>query len=127
MAKVFLDTNYFIDAIHRKPERVILDSLENHTVCISPLSLHVYCYIFRIKVPNSKVIQQTDMFQIIEFTEDILESSLLGPTSDFEDNVELHSAAQAECDCFLTEDKKLLSMRFFGKTRILPDLKVGQM
>lgn len=55
---------------------------------------------------------------VIPFSEDVLKKSLNGPTSDFEDNVQLHSAAEAECDYFLTNDEKLLKMKFFGKTEI---------
>jgi len=118
MAKIFLDTNYFIDAVHRKPEKEILDSLENHIIYISPLSIHIYCYVFKIKTPDNRVLTQKEQFQIIEFSGDVLDKALQGPTSDFEDNVQLHSAAEAECDIFLTDDKKLLKMKFFGKVRI---------
>lgn len=55
---------------------------------------------------------------MIPFDSAIAEKALVGPTSDFEDNVQLHSAAEAECDIFLTEDKKLSDMKFFGKVRI---------
>ncbi|MDO8429440.1 MAG: PIN domain-containing protein [Candidatus Daviesbacteria bacterium] len=119
MAKVFLDTNYFIDAIHRKPERQILDSLEGHIICISPLSLHIYCYTYKIKIPNKKVASQKEKFQLIDFSKIVVERSLDGPTTDFEDNVQLNSAAEAECDLFLTNDKKLLNLKFFGKTKIV--------
>ncbi len=119
MAKIFLDTNYFIDAIHRNPEKEILNSLENNNIFVSTLSFHIYCYIFKIKISNTPIIEQKELFQIIEFTEDILDRALQGPTPDFEDNVQLHSAAQGECNLFLTGDKKLLAMRFFGKTHIV--------
>lgn len=122
MAKVFLDTNYFIDAIHRRPEKEILPSLENHIIYISTLSFHIYCYIFKIKIPDSRIIAQREKFQSVEFSESILDRSLNGPTSDFEDNVQLHSAVKAECDVFLTSDEKLLKMKFFGKTRIASHL-----
>src|SRR5579872_1592264 len=102
MAKVFLDANYFIDAIHRKPEKEILPSLLNHVIYTSTLSWHIYCYAFKIKVPDKRVTLQKEEFQITEFTEKILTNALVGPTSDFEDNVQLHSAAEAECDIFLT-------------------------
>ncbi len=118
MAKIFLDTNYFIDAVHRKPEKQILESLENHIIFISPLSFHIYCYVYKIKIPDEKVYTQSEMFQMVEFSENILDKSLLGPTNDFEDNVQLHSAAEADCDVFLTGDKRLLDMKFFGKVRI---------
>lgn len=119
MAKVFLDTNYFIDSIHRKPEKEILESLESHTVYISTLSFHIYCYVFKIKIPDNRILSQKEIFQIVEFSEDILDRSLKGPTNDFEDNVQLHSAAEAEPDYFLTADKKILDMKFFGKIHII--------
>ena len=118
MAKVFLDTNYFIDAIHRKPEKQILTSLENQSVYVSTLSFHIYCHIFKIKIPDERVLTQREKFEAIDFSEGILELALQGPTKDFEDNVQLHSAAEAECDVFLTNDRKLLDMTFFGKTKI---------
>lgn len=118
MAKVFLDANYFIDVIHRKPEKQLLDYLIGHTVYISPLSFHIYCYIYKIKMPNKKVISQKEIFAIAEFSGEILTKALSGPTRDFEDNVQLHSAAQSECDIFLTGDKKLQKLGFFGKVEI---------
>lgn len=122
MARVFLDTNCFIDSVHRRPEKEILESLENNVVFVSPLSIHIYCYTFKIKVPNDKVIAQKEKFQIVEFSEEVLDMALQGPTGDFEDNVQLHSAAVAECDVFLTNDKKLLNMKFFGKTKIIQEI-----
>lgn len=119
MARVFLDTNYFIDAIHRKPEKEILDSLEDQALYISALSFHIYCYIYKIKIPDSYVSAQRDKFQVIDFSEDLLDKALNGPTKDFEDNVQLHSAANGECDFFLTGDKELLNMKFFGKAQII--------
>src|SRR6266700_130765 len=118
MAKIFLDTNYFIDALHRNPEKQILETLEKHIIFISSLSFHIYCYIYKIKIPDERINIQREIFQIEEFSENILDNSLSGPTDDFEDNVQLHSAANADCDIFLTEDKKLLNMKFFGKVRI---------
>lgn len=124
MAKVFLDTNYFIDAIHRKPEKEILASLENYTIYVSNLSFHIYCYIYKIKIPNNRITAQRDKFQMVEFSESVLDRSLKGPTDDFEDNVQLHSAAEAECDMFLTADKTLLDLKFFGKTQIVSNLDI---
>lgn len=118
MAKVFLDTNYFIDALHRKPEKEILESLEGNIIYISPLSVHIYCYVFKINIYDMPVTEQIDKFQLVDFSNDIVTRALQGPTLDFEDNVQLHSAANAECNIFLTEDKRLLEMKFFGKVRI---------
>lgn len=122
MARVFLDTNYFIDAIHRKPEKQILDALINSILYISTLSFHIYCYTFKIKIPDKKILNQKEKFQFVDFSEKLLEKSLQGPTADLEDNIQLHSAAEAECDFFLTADEKLLDLKFFGKMQILPDL-----
>lgn len=61
---------------------------------------------------------QREKFQLVDFSEIIMEKALHGPTNDFEDNVQMHSSTQAECDIFLTEDKKLLDLIFFGKMRL---------
>src|SRR3989344_4698830 len=116
MAKVFLDTNYFIDAIHRKPEKQILDSLKDSVIYTSTLSFHIYCYIYKIKIPNERVILQREKFQLIDLSEEILDKASHGPTDDLEDNIQLHSTVEAECDTFLTEDKKLLVINFSKKT-----------
>lgn len=119
MAKVFLDTNFFIDAIHRHPEKKILLDLADFDVVISILSIHIYCYIFKIKVPNETLFKQIEKFIIVDFDSELLAKASEGPTSDLEDNIQLHSAAEADCDLFLTNDKALLKMTFFGKTRLL--------
>ncbi|OGD90303.1 hypothetical protein A2W45_04110 [Candidatus Curtissbacteria bacterium RIFCSPHIGHO2_12_41_11] len=122
MGKVFLDTNCFIDTIVRKPEIKILDSLKDYVVYISTLSFHIYCYTYKIKMPDKKVLAQRGKFQLTDFSEDILDRALNGPTDDLEDNVQLHSAAEAECDLFLTNDKRLLGLKFFGKAQIIQKL-----
>lgn len=125
MAKVFLDTNIFIDAIHRAPEKQILDTLESNIIYVSTLSFHIYCYAFKIKIPDQRVIAQREKFQTVEFSEKILEKALNGPTDDLEDNIQLHSGSEVECDIFLTEDRKLLNMKFFGKTKIASTLSLS--
>lgn len=122
MARVFLDANYFIDAIHRKPEKHILDTLEGHVMCVSSLSFHIYCYSFKIKIPSKKLTLQKEKFHLVDFSEKILDKSLDGPTQDLEDNIQLHCAAEADCDIFLTSDEKLLDMKFFGKVEIRDSL-----
>lgn len=124
MATVFLDTNAFIDSIHRRPEKEILKRIKNHIVYISPLSFHIYCYVYKIKIPNTHIVAQKDKFQIVEFSESILETALDGPTPDFEDNVQLHSAAHSDCEMFVTSDKKLLSLKFFGKLQIISPVQL---
>ena len=122
MAKVFLDTNIFIDAIHRAPEKQILETLEGNIICVSPLSFHIYCYTFKIKIPNKKTALQKEKFHLVVFSENILDKALGGPTTDLEDNIQLHSAAETDCNIFLTGDEKLLKMKFFGKVQILSAL-----
>jgi len=123
MARVFLDTNCLIDAIERRPEKEILTSLKGHTSFISPLSVAIYCYLYKIKVPNKHLSIQLGEFQIVDFSADLLYRAMDGPTVDLEDNIQLHSAAEAECDFFLTMDKKLLKMKFFGKVKLLSTLE----
>ena len=122
MARVYLDANHFIDALVRKPEEGILESLLGHTSFISPLSVAVYCYLYKIKVPNKQFSVQLAEFQIVDVGKSIYKKALTGPTDDFEDNIQLHSAAEAECDIFLTADKKLLDMKFFGKTKLASEI-----
>lgn len=116
MARIFLDTNYYIDATKRAKKKWRV--LKGHLLFISPLSTHILFYARKLKVPDQDVNKLQEEFGIVPLTEDILDKALKGPTIDLEDNIQLHSAAEAECDLFLTEDKKILNMKFFGKTRI---------
>ncbi|MDO8497549.1 MAG: PIN domain-containing protein [bacterium] len=117
MAKIFLDTNIYIDIIKKRTDRD-LEDFQGHDLFISPLSIHILAYLFKYKIPNHELDVNRELFNIVPFAAKIVEDALIGPTSDFEDNVQLHSAAEADCDVFLTEDKKLLSMKFFGKVKI---------
>ena len=116
MARVFIDTNFYIDLTKRAKDKWI--SLKEHLLFISPLSTHILFYARKLKVPDEEINNLQDQFGIIPFTKEILEKALIGPATDLEDNIQLHSAAEAECDLFLTEDQKLLNMKFFGKTQI---------
>ena len=120
MARVFLNTNIYIDVTKRAKEK--WGSLEGNLLFISPLSTHILFYARKLEVPDQAVNELQEQFGIVPFTKYILDKALEGPTKDLEDNIQLHSAAEAECDVFLTLDKKLLNMKFFGKTRILAEL-----
>lgn len=120
MARVYLDTNYFIDVVKRNP--ALRQPLVHHLVFISPLSIHILFYSLKIKVPDQAIQETVNEFGVIPLTKYILDKAITGPTSDLEDNIQLHSAAEAECDYFLTSDEKLLKMKFFGKTQIIPTL-----
>lgn len=117
MARVFLDVNILIDLTEERKDKT-LDDFGDHKLFISPLSIHILTYMYKYRMPNKKLLGLPTQFTIIPCTDTITLQSLSGPTSDFEDNVQLHSAAAAECDTFLTEDKKLLGMKFFGKTEL---------
>lgn len=118
MARVFLDANSLIDVVQKRGDPVRAKSLEPHETYISPLSVHVLCYIEKIRLPSSELTDALSHFEIVDFSQEIFEKSLSGPTPDFEDNVQLHSASQVDCDVFLTSDRKLLSLGYFGKTKI---------
>jgi len=79
-------------------------------------------YITHQKVPYPTFSEIIKPFSVVMFDEIILKQSLVGPTDDFEDNVQLHSATEAECDLFLIEDRKLLDLKFFGKMQMANNL-----
>lgn len=116
MAKVFLDTNLYIDVIKRAKEK--WESLRGNLLFISPLSTHILFYTYKLKVPDQEADKLQEQFGIVPLTKNIIDYALQGPTADFEDNVQLHSAAESECHYFLTADKKMLGMKFFGRTQI---------
>lgn len=120
MARVFLDANLYIDVIKRAKEKWEL--LRGELLFISPISSHILFYIEKLKVPDSQVLKMQDQFGIVPLTKQIVDKALQGPTKDLEDNIQLHSAAEADCDFFLTSDEKLLKLKFFGKTQIVEGL-----
>ncbi|MDP3974410.1 MAG: type II toxin-antitoxin system VapC family toxin [bacterium] len=122
MAKIFLDTNIFVDLVEKRKNIEIADFFE-HELFLSPLSVHILTYIYKYSMPDKKLEDLKKHFNVVSLNMRITEQSIIGPTSDFEDNVQLHSAAQAECDLFWTEDKKLLALKFFGKTRMASSFK----
>ncbi|MDO8452727.1 MAG: hypothetical protein Q7S79_03160 [bacterium] len=120
MARIFLDTNFYIDIAKRdKPK---MESLRKELLFISPLSTHVLFYAQKLKVPDQEINELQSYFGIVHLTKEIHDRALEGPTNDFEDNIQLHSAVEADCDYFLTSDKGLLKLKFFGKAQILPSL-----
>ncbi len=123
MANIFVDTNYFINLYTKRvPILTPLSELEKHDLFVSTLSYHIFAYTQKIKIPNTVLIDSLEKFNLIALTEQILLKALENPTIDLEDNIQLHSAAEADCDYFLTNDEKLLKMKFFGKTKITESL-----
>lgn len=122
MARVFLDTNVFIDLVENRGSKNIAQDLDGQKVYISPLSTHITFYVMNKQVPNQRANATISQFEIVDLTKEIHDDSLTGPTQDLEDNVQLHSAAQSDCDYFLTSDKELLKLKFFGKVKIASSL-----
>lgn len=116
MARIFLDTNFYIDITKRAREK--WKSLGENLLFISPLSTHILFYARKLKIPDEEVNALQKQFGIIPLTKSILDKALEGPTADLEDNIQLHSAVEADCDIFLTSDAGLLKLKFFGKTKI---------
>lgn len=123
MAKVFLDANIVIDLIEERKD-INWKQLENHNLFITPLSIHILTYLYKYQIPEKKLLDLQEQIALVPLDKLIFDKALLGPTKDFEDNVQLHSAADAECDLFLTEDKKLLTLKFFGKTQIATTINI---
>jgi predicted nucleic acid-binding protein len=117
MANLFLDTNIVIDLLERQP-KFDQDKLEKHEVFISPLSLPILAYLHKYKVPNPKLDQALEQFHLVSLDTAIMAKASQGPTTDLEDNIQLHSARQAKCHYFLTTDKALLKLARFGKIKI---------
>lgn len=122
MARVFLDTNFYIDITKRAKEK--WEFLRENLLFISPLSVHILFYTRKLKVPDREVNELQEQFGMVPLTKQILDKALEGPTADLEDNIQLHSAAEAECDFFVTNDRNLLKQKFFGKTKIVENLEL---
>ena len=122
MARVFLDTNFVIETIGLRRSKIASQNLSGHIAFVSPLTIHIMCYSFKIDIPDKRIDNFVDQVDLIDFTDDLTAIALSGPTNDFEDNIQLHSAVQANADFFLTNDDDLLKMKFFGKTKIVNKL-----
>lgn len=120
MERVFLDTNIYIDIVKRAKEK--WKHLRSSLLFISPLSTHILFYSYKLKVPNFEVDKLHEQFSVVPLSKYIINKSLEGPTKDLEDNIQLHSAAEANCDLFITHDAKLLDLKFFGKTQVVSDI-----
>ncbi len=122
MARIFLDANFVIETIGLRKSSTTGRQLAGHEVCLSPLTIHIICYSFKIKVPDERIFDLVDQVLVVNLTSRLINPALIGPTQDFEDNIQLHSAVEANCDYFLTNDKELLILGYFGKTKIVNSL-----
>lgn len=121
MAKIFLDTNVFIDLVEKR-KSIDRKKLLPHVLFISPLSIHILAYLYKYRMPDERLADVDKFFKLIPLNPNLTVKAIKGPTPDFEDNVQLNSVAEADCDIFLTGDTKLLKMKFFGKTEIRSSL-----
>ena len=120
MANIFIDSNFLFDVTERDvTKRKMLD---NNTVFVSALSYHILFYTYKYKVPQSQVSEYKSQFYIVDLSDKVLTDAMTGPSSDLEDNIQLHSAADIEADYFLTTDKRLLKLKYFGKMKIIEAL-----
>lgn len=124
MANVFLDANFYIDLSKSAKDK--WQSLRGNLLIISSLSTHILCYTRKLKVPNHEIDKLQEQLDIISLTKKILNKALKGPTNDLEDNIQLYSASYAKADYFLTADKKLLKMKFFGEMQIVSSLQAQE-
>ena len=120
MANIFLDTNILIDLYERDPAKA--KEYTGHKLYISPLSCHILCYTEKVKIPDAKLTQLLTNIGLVDLNSEVLSRSLSGPTNDIEDNLQLHSAVRANCEYFITRDKLLLKMAYFGKTKITSEM-----
>jgi hypothetical protein len=88
MAKVFVDTNYFIGLANRTPETETTE-INNHQAFISVLSCHILFYVNKIKTPDEAINSFISDFNLVSFGQKTLTKSLMGPTKDLEDNIQL--------------------------------------
>ncbi|SRR5260221_7895794 len=123
MASLFLDTNVLIDIFeHRK--LIDLLALSYYDLKYSPLSIHIYIYLYKLKMPLPELTLIIQKLQVkaVDFSAEIVEKALNGPTQDFEDNIQLQSANEVNCEYFLTNDKKLWNKKFFRGMKIIKEL-----
>ncbi len=117
MEKVFLDTNIFIDLVENRNNELRQFTTDS-TLYISVVTLNIWVYAYKHVVPNSKFDFIFETYNIVSSNGNIARKASMGPTNDFEDNVQLHSAIEENCDLFVTKDKGLLKLGYFGKMRI---------
>lgn len=118
MANIFLDANYLIALSHPKNVK-LSNALSQHNLFVSNLSIHIYCYVRWVKQPDPTLPKIIDQYNLVDLTSTILLKATSSPTSDLEDNIQLHSAVAADCDFFLTTDKQLLNLAYFGRLKLV--------
>jgi predicted nucleic acid-binding protein len=118
MPKIFLDANFLLDYLLKRIH-IDYEFWDNFDLVISVLSIHIFCYVTKKRLPDEQVSLLEQNFDFIDISADLSKLATCGPTPDYEDNLQLHSALEDEADYFLTRDKELLKMGVFGKMRII--------
>ncbi|HYD34801.1 MAG TPA: hypothetical protein VD999_01925 [Vitreimonas sp.] len=123
MAKIFLDANCFLRLMRGELQNAV-PYLSSHKLFISTLSVHIALYVYKVNLPSQTFENFYQQFQSIDFSKELTQKALVGPTKDFEDNLQLHSAVTSRCSIFLTLDKKLLKMKSFETLNIMSPLDI---
>jgi predicted nucleic acid-binding protein len=93
--------------------------MKGNRVYLSPLSLHIYMYVYKKQVPWNEMALWCQRVGVVDFNSNISRLASSGPTHDFEDNVQLHSAVVAGTELFVTSDKLLLRLDTFANFRLI--------
>ena len=117
MAKIFLDTNIFIDVMEARDSSLV-GRFEGTELFVSTVSIGIWTYVYKLSIPDAALQEIFTVFNFVGCSSEIAQKSVMGPTPDYEDNVQLHSAVESECELFITKDEKLIKMGYFGKVRI---------
>lgn len=120
MAKIFLDASVVIDIAHREIRDATL--LTENACIVSALSVHILAYVGKYSCPAEGLRAFMQAVTVLPLDTLVLEGAIEGPTSDLEDNIQLHTARNAGCDYFITSDKTLLSLELFGQMKIVEDI-----
>lgn len=113
MDKIFLDTNVFMRLLEGRLEDS-WQKFDAYQCCISALSIHIAVYVHKLRIPNATMSSFTTHFVILPISNQASKQSLEGPTSDYEDNLQLHTALESNTAQFVTLDKKLLDLKSIG-------------
>ena len=79
MARIYLDTTYFIDIIEQR-KSIKIEQFLSHTLFLSPLSIHIYVYLYKQKMPNKNLKKLLGYFNIVAIDEKITIEDLKLPT-----------------------------------------------
>lgn len=123
MANVFLDANVCLRLLEGQLTKES-EVFDKHQLFISGLTIHIACYVHKLKIPNQKIKDFFRFFTVVPLSSATFQKSLDVPTHDYEDNLQLNSALDARADYFVTLDKELLLLKKIEKVHILTPLQL---